>query len=101
MRLLDTSLRVANRRAGGIVRRVIGGLCDKPWEVPSRILARCTDEGHHHASIGARVDVMLRGLMGIGLSLVPEESAKAMNSKLVDARLHHCLYLEQDAGRRW
>lgn len=34
----QTSLRVANRRAGGIVRRVIGGLRYEPWEIPPACL---------------------------------------------------------------
>jgi hypothetical protein len=55
IRLPETSLRVANRRAGGIVRRVIGGLRNEAWEVPSGLLAGGKDDGNHHAAIRACV----------------------------------------------
>jgi len=67
---------------------VVSSLRDEPSEVPSGLLAGCMDDGHHNAAIGDGVDVMLRGLMGVGLSLVPEECAKAVNSELVDAQHH-------------
>jgi hypothetical protein len=61
------------------VRRVIGGLRNEAWEVPSSLLAGGKDDGHHHAAIRACVDVMFRGLMGVGLSLVPEQGVEAIS----------------------
>src|SRR5262249_8955800 len=90
IRLPETSLRIANLRAGGIVRSVIGRLRDEPWELPAGVFAGCMDKSDHHSSIGVRIDIVLRGLMRIGLSLVPEERAKAMDSELVDPQHHPC-----------
>jgi hypothetical protein len=81
------SLRVANRRAAGIVRRVIGGLRGEPWEeLPLRLLF-CTRvgvvgeepfgsaEGGDHSGLGRLLYFAVVG--GIGLTGDDEDLSDA------------------------
>lgn len=86
----QTSLCLSDWGAGAIPRCVIGGLSNEPRDVPPGLCTRREDDTFEHAAIGFGGDVMLQRLVRIRFSLVPEDCAEPVWTKLLDPRHHSC-----------